>query len=88
MNECPECKNQLYGYLDHSSGFTQTVCWVCGHYEDDSPAFRLMPELFKDVLRNNRVHFMRKFAHQPKVNTNNTTDKETEPVSRNCYLTG
>lgn len=26
--------------------------------------------------------------HQPKVNTNNTTDKETEPVSRNCFLIG
>jgi len=29
-----------------------------------------------------------KIPYQPKVNTINTTDKETEPVSRNCYLTG
>ncbi|MDE1842011.1 MAG: hypothetical protein KGI09_09040, partial [Thaumarchaeota archaeon] len=29
-----------------------------------------------------------KIPYQPQVNTNNTTDKETEPVLRNCYLVG
>jgi hypothetical protein len=27
-------------------------------------------------------------SHQPKVNTNNTTDKVPEPASRNCIVSG
>jgi DNA-directed RNA polymerase subunit M/transcription elongation factor TFIIS len=68
VKECPECKNKLYEYTDQESGFIQSICWKCGHYEDNSPAFRLLPESFKDIVRDNPVYFMKKYSKTPNLN--------------------
>lgn len=79
--KCPECKNKLYECVDQESGFIQSICWACGHYQDNSPAYSLDPDSFKNLVRNNPIHFMKKFAHQPTVNTKNeSTDEDTEPT--------
>ncbi len=86
--KCSECKNNLYQYIDQETGFIQKICWGCGLYEDNSPAFRLFPDSFKDIVREHPAYFMRKFAHQPTGNTDKTTDKEPAPQTRFCQVDG
>ena len=74
MKECPKCDIKLFEYLDETSGFMQYICWKCGYYEDNSPAYRMKPELFVNIVRNNPLHFMRKYGtYQPTGNTNNNS---------------
>jgi hypothetical protein len=65
------------------------ICWRCGHYESNTPAFKSAPYLFKDLVRDDPEHFMRKYC-SPTENKHNfsptefqqrnkTTDDETEP---------
>lgn len=82
MKKCPECKNTLYDYVDQESGFLQSICWKCGHYEDNSPAFRLSPESFRDLVRDNPIHFMRKFASS----TESKHDEEYRQGNRTCFV--
>lgn len=58
---CPACSSRLYEYRD--GGWTEWICWSCGHYQSDTPAFRAQPELFYDVVRKNGGYFMKKYAH-------------------------
>ena len=62
MKNYTNCSGLLHDYLDKETGFIQSICWKCGYYEDNSPAFRLLPESFKSLFRDNPIHFMRKFA--------------------------
>jgi hypothetical protein len=41
--------------------FTILLCWNCGYYESDSPAYLSSPELFRDIVRKNPKQFMRNF---------------------------
>jgi hypothetical protein len=33
----------------------------CAHYEDNTPGFRREPYLFKDLVRNDPLYFMKKY---------------------------
>jgi DNA-directed RNA polymerase subunit M/transcription elongation factor TFIIS len=59
MTQCPECACLLCNYT--SGDYHILVCWNCGYYESDSPAFFAYPELFRDIIRKNPQQFMRKF---------------------------
>lgn len=37
------------------------ICWNCGHYEEDTPAYKALPELFENMVRKNPMRFMRKY---------------------------
>lgn len=82
MNACPECNNRLYEYKD--GVWLEWICWICGHYESNTPAFKACPYLFKDLLRNNPIRFLEKYAHyKPQTEfqqRNKTTEDPTEPV--------
>ncbi len=66
------------------------ICWRCGHYESNTPAFKSAPYLFKDLVRDDPEHFMRKycspienkhnFSPTESQQRNKTTDDETEPI--------
>lgn len=59
--KCSGCGiGTLYQYRD--GGWTEWICWRCGHYQSDTPAFQAQPELFRDVVRKNGEFFMRKYA--------------------------
>lgn len=80
MTICPECKNvKLLQYFEKDSGFVIDICWNCGYYSSDCPAYKTNPEHFKNIVRNDPIYFMRKYGtYQPKGNTEKTTDDETE----------
>ena len=51
MKNCPECGSTLYDKQD--GRWIVLTCWVCGHYESNSPAFKTVPDLFGNMLREN-----------------------------------
>ncbi len=58
---CPECnRSRIYEYYDME--WTIWICWRCGHYEDNTPGFRRAPYLFKDLVRNNPMHYLKKYS--------------------------
>jgi ribosomal protein L37AE/L43A len=62
MNTCPECQSTMY---PHKSGrFTEWICLNCGRYESDSPAYRTLPSLFDDIVRNDPAKFRGRFIKQ------------------------
>ena len=71
---CPECVKALYDRLDRKTGFTEYLCWVCGHYASDSPAFRASPTMFTNLLRE-RIGLPTKLKQPDK-----TTKDGTEPT--------
>jgi hypothetical protein len=80
MKPCPECDAPLIGYK--VGEFTEEICWNCGYYASDSPAFQQNPSMFKNLVRDNPKEFMTKFlfAKQTKVYMNKKTDEDfTEP---------
>ncbi|MEM2139711.1 hypothetical protein [Nitrososphaera sp.] len=58
---CPACGKRLYEYRD--GRWTEQICWHCGHYSSNTPAFSAQPELFRDVVRKNGAFFMKKYAY-------------------------
>jgi hypothetical protein len=58
---CPRCQGNSYRYLDGM--WTEWICWKCGSYESDTPAFKQSPELFYDIVRKNEKFFMSKYAY-------------------------
>jgi hypothetical protein len=59
--KCPGCDlGTIYEYYDME--WTIWVCWRCGHYEDNTPGFRRAPYLFKDLVRNNPLYYMKKYS--------------------------
>jgi hypothetical protein len=59
MNQCPECTCPLCNYT--SGEYHVSICWNCGYYESDSPAYNTSPDLFKDMVRKNPSEFIKKF---------------------------
>ena len=50
--KCPECKIiKLTNHIDESTGFTQKICWGCGYYSSNSPAYKTNPTGFKNLIR-------------------------------------
>ncbi|MGI0039699.1 MAG: hypothetical protein ACREAO_07770 [Nitrososphaera sp.] len=60
MDACPECPGRVYRYKD--GNWTEWICWRCGHYRADTPAFQMQPDLFRNVVRQNGEFFMKKYA--------------------------
>jgi DNA-directed RNA polymerase subunit M/transcription elongation factor TFIIS len=58
MNICPECNNRIYQYQD--GDWLEWICWRCGHYESNTPAFKSVPYLFRHLVRNNPIQFLEK----------------------------
>ena len=61
MTECPACSRKAYEYRD--GRWTEWICWRCGHYESDTPAFMAYPQLFRDIVRKNKDYFLEKYAY-------------------------
>ena len=81
MKICPNCKNgKLFNYFDLHSGFIQSICWNCGHYESNSPAYKLSPKSFENLFRDNPLDFMKKCIYQPIGNK----EKSTEDDNSTC----
>ncbi|WP_148700370.1 hypothetical protein [Candidatus Nitrososphaera evergladensis] len=57
---CPTCGNSVYEYRD--GRWTEWICWRCGHYQADTPAFTAQPDLYRDIVRKNGRYFMQKYA--------------------------
>ncbi|TLY08673.1 MAG: hypothetical protein E6K88_06290 [Thaumarchaeota archaeon] len=60
LTECPACSHKIYEYRD--GRWTEWICWTCGHYEPDTPAFKAYPYLLHDVVRKNSNYFLEKYA--------------------------
>jgi len=41
--------------------WTERICWNCGFYISDSPAFQQCPQLFENMVRESPNYFIRKF---------------------------
>lgn len=63
MSKCPYCNSPLCNYK--SGDYTDSICWACGYYESDSPAYRLNTTLFKNLVRDNPTRFMQNFLCKP-----------------------
>ena len=50
----------MYEYLD--GRWTEWICWRCGHYSSNTPAFVAQPHLYRDIVRKNGSFFMKKYA--------------------------
>lgn len=59
MPLCPECNVPISKYV--VDDWVEQICWNCGHYESDSPAYKTSPSLFKNIVRDNPHYFIRKF---------------------------
>jgi hypothetical protein len=57
---CPCCKTAIYAYVD--GGWTERICWKCGYYDSDIPAFIECPHLFHDIVRKNANYYLVKYA--------------------------
>lgn len=68
-------------YYNSEDDLTQFVCWHCGRYESDTPAFKIMPELFVDLVRENPSYYIKKFGQPNYLTKNNRkfTDREGNP---------
>ncbi|MCI0559176.1 MAG: hypothetical protein MN733_11820 [Nitrososphaera sp.] len=58
---CPACGGTSYGYLDGK--WMEWICWGCGFYESNTPAFRESPQLFRDIVRKNGKYYLVKYAY-------------------------
>lgn len=59
--QCQACKCRIYGYNDGS--WMEWICWRCGYYESNTPAFKEDPELFRDLVRKNANYYLVKYAY-------------------------
>lgn len=73
MIECPECRNPLY--LFSQGEWSEWICWKCGHYESNSPAYRSNPALFVNLVRDNPMRFFkRKLAPDESLHRDDPTN--------------
>ena len=56
---CPDCNSPLCEYKEEN--IIMRICWNCGYYESMSQAFKECSYLFKDIVRNNPSHFIKRF---------------------------
>ena len=66
-------------------GWTEKICWYCGHYESDSPIYRKYPKLFENMVRENPTYFLKKFLKlRPSdeyLQQHKSDEEFTEPVN-------
>lgn len=90
MIDCPECQCVLNQYVDN--GFIITICWSCGHYDSSSPAYKVHPEFYKNIVRENPQAFMRRFLKLKIADVilqKKTTDTDlTEPLQGFWFVSG
>lgn len=58
---CRCCDGRQYCYLD--GRWREWICWKCGNYESDNPAYSESPELFYDIVRKNGRYYLTKYAY-------------------------
>ena len=61
MNFCPDCQSVLIDY--YSANYYESICWNCGYYKSNSPAFLHNPELFKNMIRDDPQYFIQKYLN-------------------------
>jgi len=59
MDYCPECQSALCTYSSNS--YVERICWTCGYYDSNSPAFRKHPNLFKNMIHDDTDYYMGMF---------------------------
>jgi len=59
----------------------ERICWNCGYYESNSPAYKLRPELFRNVVRDDPIHFMKKFLNIIPSDESKQSHKPDEDVT-------
>jgi len=59
MVDWPICHIPMCKYKNE--GFIEIICWNCGEYNSNSPAFMRHPDWFKNMVRENPQHFLEKF---------------------------
>jgi len=88
MNTCPECFSKIYQYTDGE--WLVWICWRCGHYESNTPAFQSCPEQFVNLVRERPFYFMKKYAgYNPspkREHPNKTPEDGTEPILMKNFL--
>lgn len=65
MFRCGSCTGAMYEYRD--GRWTEWICWKCGSYSSNTPAFTAQPHLYRDIVRKNGSFFMRKYARYSKL---------------------
>jgi len=72
-----------------NEGFIENICWNCGEYNSNSPAFLKFPDLFKNMVRDNPIHYMRKFLRAipaDEILQRKQNDEDlTEPINRRRF---
>jgi hypothetical protein len=86
MTKCPECQSLLCEYSDEC--WTDKICWNCGYYESNTPAFKKHPEFFKNMVRENPMGFMKKFLIRRIFTAPKPDDNFTEPFLKIPELVG
>ena len=77
MNKiCPDCNAPLCTYPNGK--YAMDVCWNCGHYASDSPAFYSAPKMFEDLVRSKPQQFIQKYLVQQPL----ADDSYHEPRNR------
>ena len=83
MAICPDCQTAPMNTYS-VEGWIEQICWNCGHYQSDSPAYKENPSMFKNIVRDNPQYFMRKFLKAiptDEILQRKRTNKDfTEPV--------
>jgi len=89
VNNCPICQCPMCEYV--SENWQVRICWACGHYESDSPAYREHPKLFENLVRDDPLHFIAEFLKRgtsDEFSQKKRSDKDyTEPRSK-VYIGG
>lgn len=55
---CPECSSIMFEYEEDA--WLEWICWECGHYESNTPAFKSCSEMFDNMVRENPQKFIEK----------------------------
>jgi hypothetical protein len=63
MDICPDCGSPLCRYGNNINPYHDFICWSCGFYSSDSPAFTKHPYLFKNMVRENPQYFISRFLN-------------------------
>lgn len=58
---CPSCGAVLCSYVEEN--IEVSICWNCGYYSSNSPAFKTNPDRFKNLVRDEPLKFLRKFLN-------------------------
>lgn len=56
------------------------ICWNCGYYQSDSPAYKLHPELFENIVIENPLQFIQRFLTLKPSDDSYHDDKSDEKL--------